>query len=175
MSQPFFLGNFQTVITWVFLKHFELCQSLKESSGSQLSNEYKNLGLRIIPYDPTMILRGRSGKVPKSEATFETLISRVFCKLFEVCKSLKESSGSQLSNEYKNLGLRIIPYDPTMILRGRSGKVPKSEATFETLISQVFCKLFEVCKSLKYSSGNWLSDYDTQEPHQDTPVLHNSI
>ena len=29
-------------------------------------------------------------------------------------------------------------------------------------------------KSLKYSSGNWLYDYDTQEPYQDTPVLHNS-
>jgi len=57
----FFLGNFQTVITWVFLKLFELCPSSKESSGSQLSDEYKNIDLRITPYDPMMILR-RSAK-----------------------------------------------------------------------------------------------------------------
>ena len=97
----------------------------------------------------------------------------MFWKLFEVCKSLKYSSGSQLSKEYKNMGLRIIPYDPMTILRGRSGKVPKSEATFETLIYQVFWKLFEVCKSLKYTSGNWLYDCDLEKSHQDTPVLHN--
>ena len=162
------------VISQVFWKRFELSQSLKYTSGSQLSDEYKNIGVRIIQYDPTTILRGRSGKVPKSQSTFETLISQVFLKLFKVCKGLKYSSGSQLSNEYKNLGLRIIPYDPTMILRGHSGKVPKLEATFETLISQVFCKLFEVCKSSKYSSGNWLYDCDLEKSNQDTPVLHNS-
>ena len=54
---------------------------------------------------------------------------------------------------------------------GKSGKI---WGNFQTLISWVFWKLFEVCKSLKYSSGNWLSDYDPQEPRQDTPVLHNS-
>ena len=53
-------------------------------------------------------------------------------------------------------------------------KSAKNWGNFQTLISWVFWKLFEVCKSLKYSSGNWLSDYDPQEPRQDTPVLHNS-
>ena len=42
------------------------------------------------------------------------------------------------------------------------------------IYSWVFCKLSEVYKSLKYSSGNWLSDYDPQEPHQDSSVLQNS-
>ena len=146
------------VISRVFWKLFELCKSLKYSSGTQLSDEYKNIGVRIIPYDPMTILRRRSGKVPKSEATFETLISRVFWKLFELCQCLKYSSGSQLSNEYKNIGVRIIPYDPTMILRCWSRKVPKSEATFETLISRVFWKHFELCQCLKYSSGSQLSN-----------------
>ena len=148
------------VISRVFWKRFELCQCLKYSSGSQLSNEYKNIGVRIILYDPTTILRRRSGKVPKSQSTFETLISRVFWKLFELCQRLKYSSGSQLSNEYKNIGVRIIPYDPTMILRRWSGKVPKSEAIFQSLISLVLWKCFKVCKSLKYSSDNWLSYYE---------------
>ena len=53
----------------------------------------------------------------------------------------------------------------------KSGKI---WGNFQRIISWVFCKLFEVCKSLKYFSGNWLSDNDPQEPHQDTPVLHNS-
>ena len=46
---------FKMVITWIFWKLFELCKSLKYSSWSQLSNEYKNMGLRIIPCDPTVI------------------------------------------------------------------------------------------------------------------------
>ena len=41
-------------------------------------------------------------------------------------------------------------------------------------VKWLWMKLFEVCKSLKYSSGNWLFDYDPKKSHQDTPVLHNS-
>ena len=97
----------------------------------------------------------------------------MFWKLFEICKSLKYSSGSQLSNEYKNIGLRIIPYDSTKILRSRTGKFPLSETTFQMIISSLLWKRFKVCKSLKYSSGNWLYDCDLEKNHQDTPVLHN--
>ena len=45
------------VITWVFWKRFEVCKSSKYSSWSQLSDEYKNMGVWIIPGDPTVILR----------------------------------------------------------------------------------------------------------------------
>ena len=113
------------------------------------------------------------GKSRKIVGNFQMVISWVFWKLFELCKSLKYSSGSQLSNEYKNIGVRIIPYDPTTILRRRTGKVPKSEATFQTIISFMLWKCFKVCKSLKYSSDNWLYDCDLEKSHQDTPVLHN--
>ena len=54
---PFFETFFQMVITWVFWKRFEVCKSSKYSSWSQLSDEYKNMGVWIIPGDPTVILR----------------------------------------------------------------------------------------------------------------------
>ena len=42
----------------------------------------------------------------------------MFCKLFEVCKSSKYSSGTQLSDGTQHLGLRITLWDPRVILRG---------------------------------------------------------
>ena len=101
------------VITWVLWKRFELCKNLNYSLWSQLSNEYKNMGLRITPCDPTVILR-KSAKILRKFSNGHNFV--FFCKLFELCKSLKYSSWSQLSNEYKNMGLRIIPCDPTVIL-----------------------------------------------------------
>ena len=46
------------LIFWVFCKLFEVCQSSKYSSGTQLSNGTQHLGLRITPCDPRVILRG---------------------------------------------------------------------------------------------------------------------
>ena len=50
-----------------------------------------------------------------------------------------------------------------VILRWFYGKVPKSYEIFQMVITWVFWKRFEVCKSLKYSSGNWLSDCDIEK------------
>ena len=47
-----------------------------------------------------------------------------------------------------------------------NAKVLKFYATVTAHISDVL-EAFEVCNSLKYSRGNWLSD-------NDTPILHNS-
>ena len=60
----------QTVITYMFWQLFKVCKRLKYSSCSQLSNEYKNMGIWIIPCDPRVILRrsvwvlGNSWKFP---------------------------------------------------------------------------------------------------------------
>ena len=118
---PFSYEIFQTVITWVFWKRFEVCKSLKYSSWSQLSNEYKNLGVTIIPCDPTVIWSRsvwKSAKLLKKD-----IITWVFWKRFQLFKSLKYSSCSQLSNEYKNMGVTIIPCDPTVILRKSVRKI----------------------------------------------------
>ena len=48
---------------------------------------------------------------------FQLLISRLFCKLFEICKNLKWSSGTQLPDGTNHMGSGIIQYDPTMIIR----------------------------------------------------------
>ena len=56
------------------------------------------------------------------------LISQVFCKLFEVCKSSKYSSGTQLSDDTQLIGLGITPYDPRGNLRVYS--VAKDEDKF---------------------------------------------
>ena len=64
---------------------------------------------------PHVILWWFKGKVPKLYENFQMVITWIFWKLFELCKSKKYSSWSQLSNEYKNMGLRIIPRDPTVI------------------------------------------------------------
>ena len=82
-------------------------------------------------------------------------------------------------SEYASTRVRVLrgpskPY-PVWDRAKKWGKSAKILHNLHTVITWVSRKLFEVCKSLKYSSGNWLSDYDTQEPHQDTPVLHNSI
>ena len=46
------------LISQVFCKLFEVCQSSKYLSGSQLSDGTQHMGLRITPYDPRVILRG---------------------------------------------------------------------------------------------------------------------
>ena len=92
---------------------------------------------------------------------FQLLISRVFCKLFEVCKSSKYSSWSQLSDGTQHMGLRITPYDPRVILRGSIPKNGNFSHFFQTVISGTLIELSEVCKCSKYSSESQLSD-DTQ-------------
>ena len=69
------------------------------------------------------------------------------------------------------IGLKWSPdFGPLGLLLKKSSTTPIKEAKGQmwswplwTLISQLFCKLFEVCKSLKCSSGNWLLDYDPQK------------
>ena len=51
------------LISWVFWKRFEVCKSSKYSSWSRLSDEYKNMGVWIIPCDPTVILRRTFQKI----------------------------------------------------------------------------------------------------------------
>ena len=48
---------FKTLISQVFFKLFEVCQCLKYSSWTQLSDGTKNIGPRITLCDPTVILR----------------------------------------------------------------------------------------------------------------------
>ena len=85
----------------------------------------------------------------------------MFCKLFEVCKSSKYSSGTQLSDGTQHLGHGITPYDPRVILRGSIPKNGIFLRYFQTVISGTLVKLSEVCKCSKYSSVTQLSN-DTQ-------------
>ena len=106
------------LISWVFCKLFEVCQSSKYSSGSQLSDGAQHLGHGITPYDPRVILRGSIPKNGIFLRYFQTVISGTLVKLSEVCKCSKYSSVTQLSNDTQHLGLRITLCDPRVILRG---------------------------------------------------------
>ena len=102
----------------MFCKLFEVCQSSKYLSGSQLSDGTQHLGHGITPYDPRVILRRSIPKNGNFLFYFQTVISGTKVKLSEVSKCSKYSSGTQLSNDTQHLGLRITPCDPRVILRG---------------------------------------------------------
>ena len=94
--------------------------------------------------------------------TFQMVISRVFWKLFELCQRLKYSSGSQLSDEYKNMGLRVIPYDSMMILR----------RSVEQKVDFARAQLTKSCTSPCQQGKN--VDQSPQDPlwdHQEVPPL----
>ena len=42
---------------------------------------------------------------------------------------------------------------------------------FETLISRLVFKLFEICKMIKYSTDSWLSDSEVKPVIESLPVI----
>ena len=143
--------------------------------------------VKAIRFSYPLLILAFSSKYYWQTLDFLTMFK--YLQLFKGDKWLFSKSGHESKKYYLCFFHQIVggnfppkdifkaPAKPTSMKMGDDKKCHKSAKiwqNFQTLISRVIWKLFEVCKSLKYSSGNWLSDYDPQEPRQDTPVLHNS-